>query len=61
MDRWCGGRGLGRGQVVPAGRCFELGRRWYRGRLERDWERPSKEAMEAMFESAGLTGPFWEL
>lgn len=49
------------GAVVPASRCFELARRWYAGRMERDWERPSAEAMRETFRAVGLTSAFWTL
>lgn len=46
---------------MPARQCFELGRRWYAGRLDRDWVRPSAAAMEATFRAVGLTSDFWRL
>ena len=46
---------------MPAAQCFDLGRRWYAGRLEKDWERPAALEMEATFRAAGLTSSFWAL
>lgn len=61
MSEWCERRDIARGEVIPAEQCFELGRRWYAGRLEKDWRRPSAEAMEATFRAVGLTSGFWKL
>ncbi len=46
---------------MPAAQCYELARRWYSGRLERDFERPTVREMEATFRAVGLTGEFWRL
>lgn len=61
MSEWCERRHVPKGEVIPAEQCFELGRRWYAGRLEKDWQRPSVEAMEATFRAVGLTSAFWKL
>jgi hypothetical protein len=61
VDAWCEGRNVPKGAVIPAEQCFELGRRWYAGRLAKDWQRPSVEAMEATFRAVGLTSQFWAL
>ena len=41
--------------------CWELGQRWYSGRLERDWVRPDAATMQEIFTSLGLVGPFWDV
>lgn len=41
--------------------CWELGQKWYTGRLEREWERPDEEKTKEIFENVGLKGPFWSL
>lgn len=46
---------------MPAAQCFELGQRWYAGRLDRDWQRPAVAEMEATFRAAGLASSFWTL
>lgn len=61
MERWCAKRKQARGEVMPAAQCYELARRWYSGRLERDFERPTVREMEATFRAVGLTGEFWRL
>jgi hypothetical protein len=50
-----------RGAVLPIVQCFELGRRWYKGRLRADWRRPTVDMMEAILREVGLTSPFWRL
>jgi hypothetical protein len=54
-------RGMERGAVLPIVQCFELGRRWYEGRLRADWRRPTVDVMEAILREVGLTAPFWRL
>lgn len=61
MNEWCERRHVPKGEVIAAARCFELGRRWYAGRLDEDWRRPSRDAMEATLRAVGLTSPFWTL
>lgn len=61
MERWCGARGVERGAVVPVEQCWELARLWYRGRLDPDWTRRTREEMQAAFEEVGLVGEFWGL
>jgi hypothetical protein len=61
VDEWCERRRIARGEVVAAAQCFELGRRWYAGRLEREWRRSSVEEMEAKFLAVGLTSGFWRM
>lgn len=46
---------------MTVAQCWELTRRWYPGRLELGWRRPSAEQMAATFADVGLTGPFWSL
>ncbi|MGH7480850.1 MAG: hypothetical protein ACRELV_01740 [Longimicrobiales bacterium] len=61
MDRWCEVRALARGAVIPVEQCWQLALRWYRGRLDLDWTRPSLGEMEEVFAKVGLGGPFWSL
>lgn len=61
MERWCASRRLERGAVVPLAQCFELGKLWYRGRLNPEWRRGSVESMQATFAAVGLTDAFWKI
>jgi hypothetical protein len=61
VDRWCEARGLERGYVMSVARCWELARRWYPGRLDRDWTRAPADRVQAIFDGLGLDGEFWRL
>ncbi|MBW8866088.1 MAG: hypothetical protein JF610_01965 [Acidobacteria bacterium] len=61
VDRWCAARGVGRGSVVTLPQAWDLSQKWYGNRLAADFRRPTKAEAQAIFESAGLTGPFWKL
>jgi hypothetical protein len=41
--------------------AWELAQKWYGSRLEPDFCRPTVEGAHAIFESVGLTGPFWRI
>jgi hypothetical protein len=50
-----------RGAVVTIAQAWELAQKWYGNRLERDFRRPTVDEAHAIFESVGLSGPFWRL
>lgn len=41
--------------------CWEVARRWYRGRMDPGWRGLAPAAAQGVFEAAGLEGPFWSL
>lgn len=41
--------------------CWAVSRDWYAGRMEPGWRGRSAQAAQAIFEAAGLTGPFWAM
>jgi hypothetical protein len=41
--------------------AWELSQKWYGNRLAADFRRPTAEEAQQIFESVGLTGPFWQL
>jgi hypothetical protein len=41
--------------------AWDLSQRWYGNRLAPDFRRATVEEAQQIFESVGLTGPFWEL
>ena len=41
--------------------AWALSKRWYGTRLRRDFRRPTAQEAVEIFESVGLTGPFWAL
>jgi hypothetical protein len=61
LDRWLARKNLQSGYAMPIQQCWQLARKWYTGRLERDWQRPSLQDAQLLFESLGLTGDFWDL
>ena len=46
---------------MPIQQCWKLAQRWYKGRLERDWQRPDQQKAQRLFDDLGLEGPFWNL
>jgi hypothetical protein len=49
------------GSIVSLDAFWALADRWYRDRLNPDWQRLPAAEVEALFTSFGLVGPFWEL
>jgi hypothetical protein len=49
------------GYLMPIQTCWELAQSWYKGRLERDWQRPDQAAIQQLFDKLGLKGSFWDL
>jgi len=49
------------GQAITVEQTLKISAPIYGGRMEVDYERPSREVIEAQFESAGLRGDFWKL
>jgi hypothetical protein len=47
--------------VITTQQCWDLAKRWYRGRAEMDWVRRPAEEAEQIFGEVGLEGPFWAL
>jgi hypothetical protein len=46
---------------MTAQQAYDLGRQWYAGRFEADWEPFSVPRKEAILDSVGLGGDFWRL
>jgi len=61
LERWLDEDGLGRGGTMTVEQGWRLGRDWYADRLSPAWRRRSAEEAHELFESIGLTGPFWRL
>ena len=59
--RWCNSTAIPRGAVMPVRQCFELGRLWYEGRLDPDWQPKTAERMTSIFQRVGLTDEFWKV
>jgi hypothetical protein len=61
VDVWCAQRELPRGYLPTLDQGFALAREWYRNKLKPDWRRKTPDETAALFDSLGLTGPFWRL
>ena len=61
LDRWSAQRELPRGYVLTNGQTYRLAREWYQDKLKPTWRRKTPDETSALFESLGLTGPFWKL
>jgi hypothetical protein len=61
VRRWKGSRGAPGGATFTASQGWQLARAWFADRLSADWRRRTAEEAHAIFESIGLTGPFWQL
>ena len=59
VERWCKQWHMPRGYTLSLDQGWELARRWYQDRMDPQWRRPTKEQAYALFDSIGLTGPFW--
>jgi hypothetical protein len=53
--------GMPRGAAFSVHQCWTLAQRWFADRLAPDWRRRTVDEAHEIFESAGLTGPFWRL
>lgn len=60
LERWRRERGIERGATLSLQQQWQLADAWYAGRLDRAWQRRSPDEAEAVFESVGLTGTFWQ-
>jgi len=61
VDRWCASRRMSRGALLTTHQCWSLAIEWYKNKLRPEWRRHTLEESETVFESLGLTGPFWNL
>jgi len=46
---------------MTAAQCWELGRRWYAGRLDPDWQPRTSESKRQILADLGLDGEFWRI
>jgi Alkylmercury lyase len=61
VDRWCAARDLVRGALVTPEQTWQLAYGWYKEKVSPDWRRHTVDETEALLESIGLTGPFWNV
>jgi hypothetical protein len=71
-DAWLSARGLKHGATLSVKQQWDLARIWYgdrhgagsvgpHNRMSPDWRRRTPDEAQAVFDSLGLTGPFWKL
>lgn len=61
VARWCAARGREPGATLSLSVLQRLAASWYGDRLEPGWRPRSRERSQAILETAGLTGSFWQL
>jgi hypothetical protein len=54
-------RGLRHGATLTVEQQWDLARIWYGDRMSPGWRRRTPDEAQSVFESVGLTGPFWKL
>ena len=59
IERWLAGREPG--ATIPVTTLSALAHAWWSDRLAPDWRPHTRDENQAILESVGLTGPFWEL
>jgi hypothetical protein len=60
VNSWCEARGTPRRPLISLAQLWQLAMHWYANRLTVESRRPVPEEMVSIFESIGLTGPFWD-
>ena len=60
-DTWLDARGLRHGATLSVAQQWHLARIWYGDKMSPEWRRRTPEEAQAVFDSLGLTGPFWKL
>ena len=58
---WSEVTGTGVGAVFSPHQLWELAKRWYDDRFDRDWSRRTIEVRQAILTEVGLVGEFWIL
>ena len=61
VDRWLARTGNEKGAVVPLSQVWELARAWYVDPRVPGWRPRTRDESQAVINSVGLTGAFWEL
>lgn len=61
VTRWTEARGSTTGAIFTPKQGWLLAKAWFANRLSTDWRRKTPDEAHAIFESIGLTGPFWRL
>lgn len=59
--RWAEPRQIPIGATFTPQQAWRLATAWFEDRLSPDWQRKSPEEAQAIFDSIGLVGEFWQL
>lgn len=59
INRWLGAREAG--ATIPAQKLCDLAHAWWDTRLDPDWRPRTRDENQAILDSLGLVGPFWQL
>ena len=59
IDRWLDGRPSG--ATLSAAQICDLAHAWWGDRLDPDWRPHSRDQNQAILDSLGLAGDFWQL
>jgi hypothetical protein len=59
IERWLGAREPG--ATIPVTKLAELALAWWDDRLSSDWRPRTRDQNQAILDSLGLRGPFWQL
>jgi Alkylmercury lyase len=60
-DTWLSARGFRHGATLSVAQQWDLARIWYGDRMSPGWRRRTPDEAQSVFETVGLTGPFWKL
>lgn len=60
VDRWCEMNETPKRPLVSLEQLWFLAVAWYENRLTPASRRPAPQEMAGIFDSIGLTGPFWD-
>jgi Alkylmercury lyase len=61
IARWSSRHSLPRGEAVPLRQVAQLATLWYGSHANPDWHKWTIAEAQAIFQTAGLTSPFWNL
>jgi hypothetical protein len=61
LERWLASNGYEPGESLSAPKLNELARLWWWTRLDPGWRPRTADESQALLDSVGLTGEFWNL
>jgi hypothetical protein len=61
VGRWAERQGNSLGATLTPEQGWRLAKAWYDDRLSPGWKRKTPEEAQAVFDSIGLAGAFWQL